>query len=576
MNPLQALQRKHEVIERDMDALKDKVQTLSKESKNLCCFHPNSADEIKGKEQDIVKNWEVLLEKAQERKIRLDDSYKLQRFLTDFRDLILWINDKKGTIMADELAKDVNGAEALLERHAEHKSDIDAHQDSFNAVNASGQALIDEKHYAALDVTEKLNILGEERSLLSHLWEKRRVMYEQCMDLQLFYRDTEQVEAAMSNQDAFLKNKDLGDCVDAVEVLIKKHSNFEKSLQAQEDKVKTLDEFASKLVEAKHYASEDVEETRANLLHRRSQLQDTAAKRRVELEDSLDFEQYDRDCLELLGWLNDRLKVASDKSYLEPANINNKVKNHQSFERETLANKTIVDKVINRGQELVDACHNRLMDIQKYMDEIKRNWDELVKISMDKGGRLEEASQEQQYNRTIEDVEMWLTETETQLSSEDFGKDLTTVQNLRKRQALIEADVASHQGWVHLSSLSGFKLHLRQFLQFGRFAYDSCANLPKIALNLSTNPYNLNNEPSAGQDRRDKDQCGQVRGVATLQCGEDPRQGVERDREVSRPDGAHGRPEAKVGRVPRGAKALQGRGRRGGLGPGEGARRHVQ
>ena len=49
-----------------------------------------------------------------------------------------------------------------------------------------------------------------------------------------------------------------------------------------------------------------------------------AAKRRVELEDSLDFEQYDRDCLELLGWLSDRLKVANDKSYLEPDNINNK------------------------------------------------------------------------------------------------------------------------------------------------------------------------------------------------------------------------------------------------------------
>ena len=119
------------------------------------------------------------------------------------------------------------------------------------------------------------------------------------------------------------------------------------------------------------------------------------------------------------------------------------VKNHQSFERETLANKTIVDKVIDRGQELVDACHKRIMKIQEYMDEIKRNWDELVKISMDKGGRLEEASQEQVYNRTIEDVELWLTETEAQLSSEDYGRDLTTVQNLRKRQALVEADVAA-------------------------------------------------------------------------------------------------------------------------------------
>lgn len=32
-----------------------------------------------------------------------------------------WINDMKAIIQADELAKDVAGAEALLERHQEHK-----------------------------------------------------------------------------------------------------------------------------------------------------------------------------------------------------------------------------------------------------------------------------------------------------------------------------------------------------------------------------------------------------------------------------------------------------------------------
>ena len=57
----------------------------------------------------------------QERKRRLDDSYFLHRFLTDFRDLVSWIHDMKAIIAADELAKDVAGAEALLERHQEHR-----------------------------------------------------------------------------------------------------------------------------------------------------------------------------------------------------------------------------------------------------------------------------------------------------------------------------------------------------------------------------------------------------------------------------------------------------------------------
>lgn len=33
------------------------------------------------------------------------------------------------------------------------------------------------------------------------MWEVRRQQYEQCMDLQLFYRDTEQVDNWMSKQE---------------------------------------------------------------------------------------------------------------------------------------------------------------------------------------------------------------------------------------------------------------------------------------------------------------------------------------------------------------------------------------
>lgn len=45
----------------------------------------------------------------------------LQRFTADFRDLTSWVTEMKALINADELANDVAGAEALLDRHQEHK-----------------------------------------------------------------------------------------------------------------------------------------------------------------------------------------------------------------------------------------------------------------------------------------------------------------------------------------------------------------------------------------------------------------------------------------------------------------------
>ncbi len=46
-----------------------------------------------------------------------------------------------------------------------------------------------------------MGILSEEKVSLLELWELRRQQYEQCMDLQLFYRDTEQVDNWMSKQE---------------------------------------------------------------------------------------------------------------------------------------------------------------------------------------------------------------------------------------------------------------------------------------------------------------------------------------------------------------------------------------
>ena len=465
---VQTLQRKHDGVERDLAALNDKVGTLMAEAKNLCSLHPQHADQINTKENEISSTWEALINKAKERKSRLEASYLLHRFLADFRDLTLWINDTKAVISADELAKDVNGAEALLERHAEHKSEIDAREDSFRATAEAGKILLDNNHYASDDVQQKLVQLAEEKTLLLQLWEERRILYEQCMDLQLFYRDTEQADTWMAKQEAFLNNQDLGDSLDSVEAMIKKHEDFEKSLAAQEEKIKALDEFATKLIEGQHYAAEDVAEKRGRLLHRRSELQDKSAQRRIALEDAMNYHQFDRDCDEMKGWLNEKLKVATDDNYLDPTNINGKVQKHQNFESELNANKNRVDAVVKTGQDLVDACHVKSDLINKQIGEIKQLWQTLVDATEKKGIKLQEASQGQQFHRGVEDLELWLSENEAQLMSEDYGKDLTSVQNLQKKHALMEADVASHQDRV-----DGVKIAAEQFAGRGHFDTDN-------------------------------------------------------------------------------------------------------
>uniref|UniRef100_A0A8C8LWE0 Spectrin alpha, non-erythrocytic 1 n=1 Tax=Oncorhynchus tshawytscha TaxID=74940 RepID=A0A8C8LWE0_ONCTS len=465
---VQALLRKHEGLERDLAALEDKVNTLGGEAERLQQTHPQNASQIHLKRDELITNWEQIRTLAAERHAHLNDSYRLQRYTADFRDLTSWVTEMKALINADELANDVAGAEALLDRHQEHKGEIDAHEDSFKATDEAGQALLNTGHYALEEVKEKLGVLTEEKESLLELWEVRRQQYEQCMDLQLFYRDTEQVDNWMSKQEAFLLNEDLGDSLDSVEALLKKHEDFEKSLSAQEEKITALDEFATKLIQNNHYAKEDVATRRDALLSRRNALHERAQSRRAALEDSFHLQQFFRDSDELKSWINEKMKTATDEAYKDPSNLQGKVQKHQAFEAELSANQSRIDALQKSGQELLDGKHYAADEVSVRMDEVSSQWKKLLEATELKGIKLREANQQQQFNRNVEDIELWLYEVEGHLASDDYGKDLTSVQNLQKKHALLEADVTAHQ-----DRIDGITIQARQFQEAGHFDGDN-------------------------------------------------------------------------------------------------------
>ena len=227
-----------------------------------------------------------------------------------------------------------------------------------------------EQNISRDEVNEKLIQLSNEKQSLTALWEDRRILYEQCMDLQLFYRDTEQADTWMAKQEAFLANEDLGDSLDSVEALIKKHEDFEKSLAAQEEKIKALDEFATKLIEGQHYATDDVAQRRQALLERRNALLERSATRRAMLEDSYRLQQFERDGDETKGWITEKLKTASDESYLDPTNLNGKLQKHENFQQELNANKSRIDEVTTVGKELIDGRHYAAPKIEERITQI--------------------------------------------------------------------------------------------------------------------------------------------------------------------------------------------------------------
>jgi spectrin alpha len=130
-----------------------------------------------------------------------------------------WISGMNQLVSSDELANDVTGAESLLERHQDYRTEIDARAGTFQAFEQFGDQLISSRHYASDDIKQRQQDVQQALKNLEDAWVERRKILDQCLELQLFYRDCEQADSWMSARENFLSQQD--DSADNVESLIK-------------------------------------------------------------------------------------------------------------------------------------------------------------------------------------------------------------------------------------------------------------------------------------------------------------------------------------------------------------------
>ncbi|KAM9686923.1 spectrin alpha chain, erythrocytic 1 isoform 1-T2 [Trichechus inunguis] len=444
----EALFHSHKGLERNLAVMEDKVKELCAKADKLEVSHPSDAPEIQQMKRDLVSNWEHIRALATSRYAKLQASYGYQRFLSDYDELSGWMEEKTALINADELPVDVAGGEALLDRHQQHKHEIDSYDDRFQNADETGKELLDANHEASEEVKEKMTALDNNWTALLELWEKRQHQYEQCLDLHLFYRDSEQVDSWMSRQEAFLDNEDLGNSLGSVQALLQKHDDFEEAFTAQEEKITNLDKTATKLIDRDHYDSEKIAAIRDTLLARRDALRERAATRRKMLEDSLLLQQLYQDLDDLKNWINKKKKLADDEDYKDTQNLKSRVQKQLVFEKELADNEFLLKKLEKTGQKMIEDGHYASDNVAARVREAVSLWKELLEAMAQKGTQLHEASQQLQFENNAEDLNRWLNEVEQQVTSEDYGKGLADVQNLLRKHGLLESNVAAHQGQV--------------------------------------------------------------------------------------------------------------------------------
>lgn len=236
------LQRRHATFEEsDLLTLGGKVSQIQDEASKLHNLYAGDrAKEIRDKEQQVLNEWNNLQAVTGVRKRQLTDMNDLYKFFNMSRDLMMWMETQMRQMRNDDKPRDVSGVELLINNHQSLKAEIDARVENFTICLNLGKDLCNRHHPRANEVKDKCVQLCMQRDRISDEWTNRWELLQLMLEVYQFARDAAVAEQWLVAQEPYLLNDDLGETLDQVEQLIKKHETFEKSILAQEERFNAL------------------------------------------------------------------------------------------------------------------------------------------------------------------------------------------------------------------------------------------------------------------------------------------------------------------------------------------------
>lgn len=440
LKTVQALQRRHQNLERELEPLKEKVSRVDLLGNSVKNSYPSEKDNVAKSQRDIKDMWQKVQAKAFDRRSRLENAVGEQIFTNGAKNLLGWVDSVKNQLNADETARDVETANNLLKKHNDLGEEIKTQDDEFRELLNLGRQLV-ERNPNLTEIPKMLERLAAEQDAVHRGWAEKEKWLQQCVELQIFNREADKIDATTKAHEAYLEYSDLGNSLDDVEAILKRHNDFENTLGAQDKILKGFSDNADKLIKHDHYDAPAINDRRNQVLARRQKVKDNAQNRQNTLQASKEFQKFAADIGDLNNWLDNKTRIAGDESYKDLSNLPRKLQKHQAFERELRANEGQLRSANKDGESLIKA-NNRPDEVEQMLQDVNQKWKKLIAISLEKGRRLEQASLQREHNKNIEDAKKKLGELDAILQSKQVGNDLRSCKDLLNKHLILEADIA--------------------------------------------------------------------------------------------------------------------------------------
>ncbi|XP_051273976.1 spectrin beta chain, non-erythrocytic 1 isoform X7 [Dicentrarchus labrax] len=441
-----ALQRKLTGMERDLAAIEDKLSDLGKEADRLASEHPEQSEAIKGRLAEITGVWDEMKDTMKNREESLGEASKLQQFLREVDDFQSWLSRTQTAIASEDMPNTLAEAEKLLAQHEGIKNEIRNYEEDYQKMRDMGEMVTQGQTDAQyMFLRQRLQALDTGWNELHKMWENRQNLLSQSHAYQLFLRDTKQAEAFLNNQEYVLAHTEMPTTLEGAEAAIKKQEDFMTTMDANEEKISGVVDTGRRLVTDGNINAERIQEKVDSIDQRHKKNRAAANDLLTRLKDNRDLQKFLQDCQELSLWINEKMLTAQDMTYDEARNLHSKWLKHQAFMAELQSNKEWLDKIDKDGKTLMAEKPETEAMVKEKLASLKTMWEDLESTTQTKAKCLFDANKAELFTQSCADLDKWLAGLDGQLQSDDYGKDLTSVNILLKKQQILESQVELRQ-----------------------------------------------------------------------------------------------------------------------------------
>uniref|UniRef100_A0A8C3KFD8 Spectrin beta chain n=1 Tax=Calidris pygmaea TaxID=425635 RepID=A0A8C3KFD8_9CHAR len=434
---VEAAKKKHEAIETDTAAYKERVQAIEAVAKELEVEGYHDIQRIKARKDNILRLWEQLLELLAARRQRLEMNLALQHLFQEMLHSIDWMDEVKVQLTSPECGKHLLEAEELLQTHRLLERDMVLQGEKTRAISAAALRFADAEGYRPCDpkvIRDRVSHLEMCRRELQALAARRRALLEQSRSLWTCLWELDEAEGWIKEQEQLYSSLDFGKDLPGVLLLQRRHAAFEAELRSRGERLeRALAAGEGLAVAVAGQAASRLRERGAAVKGLWGQLEELAAFRRRGLREAEGFFQFQAEAEELAEGLRDaRRRAASEELGQDESRTRVLLRQHQELLEEMAAAQEQLEGLARQAQGFPPELRaspegqNRLVALRDLHAEV-------AALAERRGRQLQDALDLYTVFGESDACHLWMGSKETWLGQ------------LEVPQALEDLDVAQHR-----------------------------------------------------------------------------------------------------------------------------------